>query len=118
MDALAAAKLQEEATRFSTVIVSAYGDTANIRTAMNRGAFDFLTKPIDFTDFETTLRPEARESGHTLAYSGAFAKLEAQNPGALAAFAALVGGCPADALAQYHLRRLLNGGSGTRIEMA
>ena len=50
------AKLQEETTRFSTVIVSAYGDMANIRTAMNRGAFDFLTKPIDFTDFETTMR--------------------------------------------------------------
>ncbi len=50
------AKLQDEATRVSTVIVSAYGDMANIRTAMNRGAFDFLTKPIDFVDFETTLR--------------------------------------------------------------
>ena len=50
------AKLQDEATRFSTVIVSAYGDMANIRTAMNRGAFDFLTKPIDFADFETTIR--------------------------------------------------------------
>jgi adenylate cyclase len=50
------AKLQEEGTKFSTVIVSAYGDMANIRTAMNRGAFDFLTKPIDFTDFETTIR--------------------------------------------------------------
>ena len=45
------ARLQDEATRFSTVIVSAYGDMANIRTAMNRGAFDFLTKPIDFADF-------------------------------------------------------------------
>jgi adenylate cyclase len=42
--------------RLSTVIVSAYGDMPNIRTAMNRGAFDFLTKPIDFVDFETTLR--------------------------------------------------------------
>ena len=50
------AKLQDEATRFSTVIVSAYGDMANIRTAMNRGAFDFLTKPIDFADFEATVR--------------------------------------------------------------
>ena len=50
------AKLQEEATKFSTVIVSAYGDMTNIRTAMNRGAFDFLTKPIDFADFETTVR--------------------------------------------------------------
>jgi len=41
--------------RVSTVIVSAYGDMINIRTAMNRGAFDFLTKPIDFGDFETTV---------------------------------------------------------------
>lgn len=37
------------------VIVSAYGDMENIRTAMNRGAFDFLTKPIDFVDLETTV---------------------------------------------------------------
>jgi adenylate cyclase len=50
------AKLQEKAIKFSTVIVSAYGDMANIRTAMNRGAFDFLTKPIDFADFDTTVR--------------------------------------------------------------
>src|SRR5471030_2120396 len=49
-------KLQENEEKLSTVIVSAYGDMANIRTAMNRGAFDFLTKPIDFGDFETTLR--------------------------------------------------------------
>ena len=42
--------------QLSTVVVSAYGDMPNIRTAMNRGAFDFLTKPIDFADFETTLR--------------------------------------------------------------
>ena len=64
------------------------------------------------------LRPEERTSRHTVAYAGAFAKLEAHDPGALAAFAALVSECPADALAQYHLRRLLNGGAGTRIEMA
>ncbi len=32
------------------VVVSAYGDMQNIRTAMNRGAFDFLTKPINFED--------------------------------------------------------------------
>jgi PAS domain S-box-containing protein len=36
------------------VIVSAYGDMENIRTAMNRGAFDFLTKPINFQDLEIT----------------------------------------------------------------
>jgi phosphoserine phosphatase RsbU/P len=38
-----------------TVIVSAYGDMENIRTAMNRGAFDFLTKPISFDDLEVTI---------------------------------------------------------------
>ena len=37
------------------VIVSAYGDMANIRTAMNRGAFDFVTKPIDFNDLKITI---------------------------------------------------------------
>lgn len=38
-----------------TVIVSAYGDMDNIRTAMNLGAFDFITKPIDFQDLEVTM---------------------------------------------------------------
>lgn len=38
-----------------TVVVSAYGDMENIRTAMNRGAFDFITKPIDFGDLEITI---------------------------------------------------------------
>ena len=38
------------------VIVSAYGDMENIRTAMNRGAFDFVTKPIHFEDLELTIR--------------------------------------------------------------
>ena len=37
------------------VIVSAYGDMDNIRTAMNRGAFDFITKPIDLRDLEATI---------------------------------------------------------------
>ena len=38
------------------IIVSAYGDMANIRTAMNRGAFDFVTKPVDLNDLEITIR--------------------------------------------------------------
>ncbi|WP_419552838.1 PP2C family protein-serine/threonine phosphatase [Candidatus Poriferisodalis sp.] len=37
------------------VIISAYGDMANIRTAMNRGAFDFVTKPVDFDDLQITI---------------------------------------------------------------
>jgi adenylate cyclase len=48
-------KLQEAERSLSTIIVSAYGDMANIRTAMNRGAFDFLMKPIDFADLEATI---------------------------------------------------------------
>ena len=38
-----------------SIVVSAYGDMGNIRTAMNRGAFDFVTKPLDFKDFEVTI---------------------------------------------------------------
>ena len=37
------------------IIVSAYGDMENIRTAMNRGAFDFVTKPVDFDDLQITI---------------------------------------------------------------
>src|SRR5436305_7081209 len=54
------AKLQEADDKKSTIIVSAYGDMNNIRTAMNRGAFDFLTKPIDFGDLELTINKTIR----------------------------------------------------------
>jgi adenylate cyclase len=53
-------KLQESEEKISTVIVSAYGDMTNIRTAMNCGAFDFVTKPIDFVDLETTISKTLR----------------------------------------------------------
>ncbi len=43
-----------------SVIVSAYGDMKNIRTAMNRGAFDFVTKPIDFADLRVTIERTLR----------------------------------------------------------
>src|SRR5215469_13839074 len=56
-------RLQEREGHLATVIVSAYGDMANIRTAMNRGAFDFVTKPIDFTDLETTITKTIRHIG-------------------------------------------------------
>lgn len=49
-------RLREIEPAPSLVIVSAYGDMPNIRAAMNQGAFDFLTKPIDFNDFEVTVR--------------------------------------------------------------
>jgi adenylate cyclase len=54
------ARLQEGEAPPATVIVSAYGDMANIRTAMNRGAFDFVTKPIDLADLEATIAKTLR----------------------------------------------------------
>jgi len=49
-------KLHETYPILKAVIVSAYGDMENIRTAMNRGAFDFILKPVNFEDLETTLK--------------------------------------------------------------
>ncbi len=54
------------------VIVSAYGDMSNLRTAMNRGAFDFITKPIDFPDMEATViktLKHVRELRRTVRYT-------------------------------------------------
>ena len=48
-------KLNEKNPLLKAVIVSAYGDMDNIRVAMNRGAFDFICKPIQFADLELTL---------------------------------------------------------------
>ena len=48
-------QLREVSPMIKAVVVSAYGDMENIRTAMNRGAFDFVTKPIDFDDLELTV---------------------------------------------------------------
>ncbi len=43
------------------VVVSAYGDLSNIRAAMNHGAFDFLTKPINLKDLEITVKKTLKE---------------------------------------------------------
>jgi YesN/AraC family two-component response regulator len=48
-------KISEMDQLLKTIIISAYGDMKNIRTAMNRGAFDFLTKPIDMDDLIITV---------------------------------------------------------------
>ncbi|MBK7290569.1 MAG: response regulator [Chitinophagaceae bacterium] len=48
-------KLNEHNSLLKSVIVSAYGDMENLRTAMNRGAFDFITKPVNFEDLELTM---------------------------------------------------------------
>lgn len=48
-------KVKEANPLLKTVIVSAYSDLGNIRTAMNNGAYDFVTKPVDFNDLNITL---------------------------------------------------------------
>jgi len=54
--------LRQHHPMLRSVIVSAYGDMSNIRMALNRGAFDFITKPIDFRDLEITLDRTIREA--------------------------------------------------------
>ena len=49
------AKTKEFYPLLKSVIISAYGDMENIRTAMNRGAFDFITKPVNFDDLSITM---------------------------------------------------------------
>lgn len=53
-------KLHELSPLIKTVMVSAYGDMDNIRMAMNRGAFDFVCKPVNFEDLELTMQKTAR----------------------------------------------------------
>ena len=54
-------KLNDLQRLLKAIIVSAYGDMENIRTAMNRGAADFLTKPIDFRDLEITVEKTLKQ---------------------------------------------------------
>ena len=122
---------------------TAYGDTINIAARLEaankqlgthicvsenvaREAEDFRGRPVGdlvlrgrsepLRAFEP-LRPEQCDDPSTKNYLAAFAKLEAGDPGAVAAFAAEVGRRPDDQLASFHLKRLLNGASGTRITM-
>jgi adenylate cyclase len=53
-------KINELSPLVKTVMVSAYGDMDNIRTAMNRGAFDFVTKPVNFEDLQLTMEKTIR----------------------------------------------------------
>jgi adenylate cyclase len=63
------------------------------------------------------LKPEAFAAPATLQYSHAFAKLAAGDIAAMPAFAALVGMRADDPLAGFHLKRLLNGAKGVRMQL-
>lgn len=56
-------KLSEVSPLVKAVMVSAYGDMENIRTAMNRGAFDFVCKPVNFEDLELTIEKTVKHVG-------------------------------------------------------
>ena len=56
--------LAEEERSFKTLVLSAFGDMRNVRSAMNLGAYDFLFKPIDFDDFEKTIDKTVKEVQH------------------------------------------------------
>src|SRR5262249_24570570 len=64
MDGLTTLKLlRERRSTVRSIIVSAYGDMDNLRTAMNRGAFDFVTKPVDLNDLEITIEKTLEDIG-------------------------------------------------------
>ncbi|HBN09682.1 MAG TPA: fused response regulator/phosphatase, partial [Cyanobacteria bacterium UBA8530] len=54
-------RLGEKSRLLKAVVVSAYGDMDNIRRAMNLGAFDFVTKPIDFDDLDLTVSKTVKQ---------------------------------------------------------
>jgi signal transduction histidine kinase len=90
-------RLQEADDPLATVVVSAYGDMGNIRTAMNRGAFDFLFKPIDFADLEATVAKTLRHVAALRQARAAAAELQRQREALLqaekmAAFGSLLAG--------------------------
>ena len=49
-------RLSDLSQPYRTIVISAYGDMRNIRSAMNKGASDFITKPIDLNDLEITVK--------------------------------------------------------------
>jgi len=63
------------------------------------------------------LPADAFEAPAITQYSEAFAKLEAGDASAMPAFAALVGSHADDPLAGFHLKRLLNGAKGVRMQL-
>ena len=63
------------------------------------------------------LPPAKFKNPVTAQYAEAFAKLEAGDAGAMPSFASLVGQYADDALAGFHLKRLLNGAKGVRMQL-
>ena len=58
------------------IMVSAYGDMGNIRQAMNNGAFDFATKPIDLDDLSLTIEKAIEQISYIKAMQQEHIQLE------------------------------------------
>jgi adenylate cyclase len=122
---------------------TAYGDTINVAARLETAnkqlgtricvsatlaaaVKDFHGRPIGdlllrgraeaLRAFEPLMAEQFKDPA-TKSYLDAFAKLEAGDPGAIAAFAAHLGKQPEDQLTSFHLKRILNGVTGTRIAM-
>jgi len=56
-------KVPTYSTQICAIVLSAYDDVQNLRRAMNCGAYDFITKPINFVEFEGILekKPSAKK---------------------------------------------------------
>lgn len=61
---------------YKAIVISAYGDMPNIRSAMNQGASEFITKPIDFQDLEITINKIVKQ--YDQMKEGASAKTQLQ----------------------------------------
>ena len=111
-----AARLEAANKQLGTRICVGESVTARVPGFMGRPVGDLLlrgrSEPL--RAFEP-LAPEKHAAPTTRAYLDAFRKLEAGDPSALSAFAALLGLCGGDQLVSFHLKRLLNGATGVRI---
>ena len=54
-------KIRDSKPLLRVIMLSAYSDMNNIRAAMNLGAYDFVTKPIDMKDLELTIKRTMEE---------------------------------------------------------
>ena len=122
---------------------TAYGDTINVAARLENAnkqlgtricvsaplagkVEDFTGRPVGdlmlrgrteaLRAFEP-LRPEQYGSPATKTYLEAFAKLEANDPARSPRLPLISARSPSDQLASFHLKRLLNGATGTRIQM-
>jgi adenylate cyclase len=111
-----AARLESANKQLGTSICVSASVAARVEGFLGRPIGDLVPeRPLG-----TNPRPGA-DDGHCLfhpgSYLSAYAMMEAGDSGSISAFAGLVGNRGNDQLANFHLKRLLNGATGTRIAL-